>query len=91
MKIMMCYTGVLATARREHRGRALALRPHTLLLDEPLSALDEETREDMQRLLKSVQEHFHVTTLHVTHSRHEAAQLADCLFQIRDGKVEAPG
>lgn len=72
-------------------GRALALRPHTLLLDEPLSALDEETREEMQGLLKSVQDHFHVTTLHVTHSHHEAARLADCLFQIRNGKIEAPG
>ncbi len=69
-------------------GRALALRPHTLLLDEPLSAIDEETREEMCRLLKSIQEHFHVTTLHVTHSSSEAERLADCVFRIRDQKVE---
>lgn len=69
-------------------GRALALKPHTLLLDEPLSAIDEETREEMCRLLKSVQEHFHVTTMHVTHSSSEAERLADCVFRIRDQKVE---
>lgn len=69
-------------------GRALALRPHTLLLDEPLSAIDEETREEMCQLLKSIQSHFHVTALHVTHSSREAERLADCVFRIREGRVE---
>jgi len=68
-------------------GRALAFKPHTLLLDEPLSAVDEETRESMLQLLKSVQEHTSATVLHVTHSRTEAERLADILFIMRDGKI----
>ena len=69
-------------------GRALAFKPHTLLLDEPLSAVDEETRESMLQLLKSVQKHTAATVLHVTHSRVEAEHLADVLFVMRDGKIE---
>ena len=48
-------------------GRALSFRPNTLLLDEPLSALDDETRKQMYQLLKHVQQETGVTTLHVTH------------------------
>ena len=67
-------------------GRGLSARPHTLLLDEPLSAVDEETRESAYELLKSVQCHTGVTVLHVTHNRQEAERLADCLFRLdRDG------
>jgi ABC-type sugar transport system ATPase subunit len=68
-------------------GRALAHRPATLCLDEPLSALDEDTREQMRALLKRVQEVTRVTTLHVTHSREEAAALGECLFRLEDGRV----
>ena len=70
-------------------GRALALRPGILLLDEPLSALDEDTREQMCKLLKDVQARAGVTTLHVTHSRLEAERLADCVFRFEEGKVVA--
>lgn len=63
-------------------GRALSARPHTLLLDEPLSAVDEETRESAHELLKSVQRHTGVTVLHVTHNRQEAERLGDCLFRM---------
>lgn len=69
-------------------GRALSFRPATLLLDEPLSALDDATRERMYLLLKDVQEQTGVTTLHVTHSVEDAARLADCLFRIEGGKVQ---
>jgi ABC-type sugar transport system ATPase subunit len=68
-------------------GRALAHQPATLCLDEPLSALDEDTRGQMRALLKRVQEITRVTTLHVTHSREEAAALGDCLFRLEDGHV----
>jgi molybdate/tungstate transport system ATP-binding protein len=68
-------------------GRALSFRPRVLLLDEPLSALDEETREDMIALLRSVQQQTGVTTLHVTHSRSEAARLADRLLVFEKGRV----
>lgn len=69
-------------------GRALAYRPRILCLDEPLSALDDETRDSMCRLLKSVQEATGVTTLHVTHHRDEAQRLGDRILVFRDGQVE---
>lgn len=68
-------------------GRALSFKPNILLLDEPLSALDDETRVQMYELLKRVQRHEHVTALHVTHSREEAAALGDRLLRFVDGKV----
>ena len=68
-------------------GRALAAHPGVLCLDEPLSALDEATRDEMYALLKSVQQRTGVTTLHITHSRTEARLLADVVFRVEDGRV----
>ena len=70
-------------------GRALSFRPRVLCLDEPLSALDTETREQMCQLLDNVRRLTGVTTLHVTHNLDEAERLADCLFRLEDGKIEA--
>ncbi|MEM1068448.1 MAG: ABC transporter ATP-binding protein [Planctomycetota bacterium] len=67
-------------------GRALSFHPSVLLLDEPLSALDEETREEMQSLLRTIKQTAGVTTLHVTHSTEEAKALADCRIQLENGK-----
>ena len=53
-------------------GRALSFRPDILLLDEPLSALDQDTKDQMYDLLKRAQQHEHVTALHVTHSSEAA-------------------
>ena len=72
-------------AQRVALGRALAFRPAVLLLDEPLSALDEDTRTGMYGMLRSVQRQTGVTTLHVTHSRAEARALADRLFVFDKG------
>ena len=74
-------------AQRVALGRALAFRPAVLLLDEPLSALDESTREEMHAVLRSVREKTGVTTLHVTHLREDARALADVVLELRDGKV----
>jgi ABC-type sugar transport system ATPase subunit len=74
-------------AQRVALGRALAYQPRILLLDEPLSALDDETRAEMYTLLRSVQRCTGVTTLHVTHSRTEAKTLADRLFQLQHGRL----
>ncbi|NDF01805.1 MAG: ATP-binding cassette domain-containing protein, partial [Verrucomicrobia bacterium] len=63
-------------------GRALAAKPSVLLLDEPLSALDEELRDDLAALLKRVQREQGLTALHITHSQHEAEQLADVRFRM---------
>jgi ABC-type molybdate transport system ATPase subunit len=70
-------------------GRALSFRPKYLLLDEPLSALDEETRESIVDLLGGLRKAGEVTVLHVTHSSAEADRLADVQFQLEDGKVTA--
>lgn len=74
-------------AQRVALGRALAARPDTLLLDEPLTALDDETRDGMVALLDSVRKRSPVTVVHVTHSREEARRLADKIFVLRNGAV----
>jgi ABC-type sugar transport system ATPase subunit len=74
-------------AQRVALGRALAAGPPVLLLDEPLSALDEDTRGEMIDLLKMVQRHERVTALHVTHGRAEARALADRLFVLDGGRL----
>ena len=66
-------------------GRALAFRPTTLLLDEPLSALDDETHTQMCDLLESVQQQTGVTILHVSHREQEAERLAQSILRIKDG------
>src|SRR6185437_8382180 len=70
-------------AQRVALGRALSFRPRVLLLDEPLSALDDETRQEMYALLRSVQRQTGVTALHVTHNIGEAKALADRLFVLK--------
>jgi molybdate/tungstate transport system ATP-binding protein len=74
-------------AQRVALGRALSFHPQVLLLDEPLSALDEETRHEMYDLLKRVQRQTGVTTLHVTHSKSEARALAQQLLVLDEGHV----
>ncbi len=72
-------------------ARALAFHPEILCLDEPLSALDFDTRIDMCNLLRNVVKDFGVTALHITHNRNEAARLADQIFVFEDKKiVEVP-
>jgi len=68
-------------------GRALAFHPTTLCMDEPLSALDEETREGMYTLLEAIRERTGVTTLHVTHNLSEARRLADTVLLLEDGAI----
>jgi ABC-type sugar transport system ATPase subunit len=74
-------------AQRVALGRALAHQPSVLLLDEPLSALDEETRSQMTDLLRSIQSDTGVTVLHVTHSAREAERLAQQLFILDKGHL----
>jgi ABC-type sugar transport system ATPase subunit len=74
-------------AQRVALGRALAFHPPVLVLDEPLSALDDDTRLAMIDLLKSVRERTGVTTLHITHSHDDAERLADVVLSLEGGKV----
>jgi ABC-type sugar transport system ATPase subunit len=76
-------------AQRVALGRALAFRPAVLLLDEPLSAIDEDTREHVAALLAAVRAEHATTVLHVTHNRAEADALADVRLRLDGGRVAA--
>ena len=75
-------------SQRVALGRALSFQPRVLCLDEPLSALDDETRVEMCALLKEARRRTGVTILHITHNRAEAQLLADRMLYLRDGRVE---
>jgi len=68
-------------------ARALAIQPPLFLLDEPLSALDAQLRDNMQIELRQLQQKFGVTTVLVTHDQHEAMMLADELVVLKDGAI----
>ncbi|PHS01370.1 MAG: ABC transporter ATP-binding protein [Blastopirellula sp.] len=74
-------------AQRVALGRALAFEPLMLLLDEPLSALDEKTHAKLCELLKQVQAETQVTVLHVTHDLQEAKRLGDRIYQFDQGQL----
>ena len=74
-------------AQRVALGRALSFRPSVLLLDEPLTALDEVTRDRLCELLRSIQKQTNLTTLHITHSRAEARALAEQVFVLTAGRL----
>lgn len=72
-------------------GRALSFGPRVLLLDEPLSALDEPSREEMQRALRQARDFSGATVLHVTHSSSEAEALAERLLRLEQGRISERG
>lgn len=72
-------------------GRALAINPQILLLDEPLSNLDARIREEVRHEIKTLQQSLRITTVHVTHDRQEAMVMADRLVILDSGRVAQTG
>lgn len=72
-------------------ARALAQQPDMLLLDEPLSALDNTTRYALQQTLIKVHKAFNLTILMVTHDQSEILRLADHMLIIANGKISKEG
>ena len=72
-------------------ARALVNKPQTLLLDEPLGALDQKLREEMQVELKSIQREVGITFIFVTHDQGEALSMSDRVAVFNNGRVEQIG
>src|SRR5207244_4933165 len=72
-------------------GRALAIDPQVLLLDEPLSNLDARIREEVRHEIKTLQQRLGITTVHVTHDRQEAMVMADRIVILDSGRVAQVG
>ena len=68
-------------------ARALATQPRVLLLDEPLSALDQKLRAGMQLELKRLQNEVGITFIFVTHDQHEALTMSDRIAVMNAGKI----
>ncbi len=72
-------------------GRAIAIKPNVLLLDEPLSALDAKIRIRLRTVIKRLQEELGVTMIYLTHDQEEALALADRVVIMRDGEFRQIG
>ena len=68
-------------------GRALAIDPQLLLLDEPMSNLDYKVRIELRHELRALQKRIGITAVYVTHDREEALTLADRIAVIDAGRV----
>jgi molybdate/tungstate transport system ATP-binding protein len=74
-------------AKRVALARALAASPNVLCLDEPLSALDEETHGEICDLLGELHREIEVTILHITHSSAEAHRLGETFLRLEEGQL----
>lgn len=72
-------------------ARALAIGPHLLLLDEPLSALDAKVRLGLRYELRRIQRETGTTTIYVTHDQEEAMSVSDRIAVMHDGRIEQVG
>jgi len=68
-------------------GRALVLSPQVLLLDEPLSNLDQELRESMTTELKKIHQNVGCTMIYVTHNQMEAMRMSDRIAILKEGRL----
>jgi len=72
-------------------ARAIVIEPDVLLMDEPLSALDENLREEMRREVDNLQDLLGVTTIFVTHDQREALSMSDKILVMKDGLKQQEG
>ena len=72
-------------------ARALARKPQILLMDEPLSALDSETRQALQQEILLAHKNFQATTLLVSHDIDEVYKLSDFVYVIEGGRIKEQG
>ena len=84
-------TAVGRSAAAHGAGRALAVQPKVLLLDEPFGALDAQVRGELREWLRRLHEEIHVTTIFVTHDQEEAMEVAGQIVVMNTGKVEQTG
>ena len=70
-------------------ARALIIEPSVLLLDEPVSSIDEEARDGLCRELKAIQHRTNTTTIHVSHNRAETELVADRVGHLVNGAIES--
>ena len=84
------YPSELSGGQQQRVGvsRALASDPNIILMDEPFSALDPISREQLQNELKNLQEKIRKTIVFVTHDMDEALEIADEIIIMRDGQIE---
>jgi multiple sugar transport system ATP-binding protein len=72
-------------------GRAIARQPQVFLMDEPLSNLDAQLRDDTRAELKQLHQQLGVTTIYVTHDQVEAMTLADKIVVLNRGRIQQIG
>jgi iron(III) transport system ATP-binding protein len=87
------YPGELSGGQQQRvaLARALIVGPETLLLDEPLSNLDANLREEMRFEVRRLHDAFRYTTVYVTHDQSEAMTTADIICVMNAGKIEQAG
>src|SRR4051794_9364181 len=87
------YPGELSGGQQQRvaLARALIVDPQTLLLDEPLSNLDANLREEMRFEVRRLHDEYRYTTVYVTHDQSEAMTTADLICVMNGGKIEQSG